>query len=118
MGWVLLLLLVVVYFIPCWVAINRNHNSQMAIGVLNILLGWTVLGWIIALVWSCTSNVKVTAAVQKTRRCPHCAETIHPEATRCKHCQADLGGAPLQCSCGRELKTTDRICPRCGVALT
>jgi hypothetical protein len=26
----------------------------MAIGMLNLLLGWTLLGWIVALVWSFT----------------------------------------------------------------
>jgi hypothetical protein len=25
---------------------------------LNVLLGWTILGWVIALVWALTDNVK------------------------------------------------------------
>jgi len=25
-----------------------------------------------------------------TARCPYCRESIHPSATRCKHCHADL----------------------------
>jgi hypothetical protein len=50
-GWVLLLILGV-YFLPTIVA-GRHPNSS-AIFVLNLLLGWTFVGWVIALVWACT----------------------------------------------------------------
>jgi hypothetical protein len=33
----------------------------MAIFVLNLLLGWTLLGWIGSLVWSCTAPRKLLA---------------------------------------------------------
>lgn len=48
-----LLLAVVVYFAPCGVAYARRHRQLLAIFVLNLLLGWTVLGWIAALIWAC-----------------------------------------------------------------
>ncbi|NTW51699.1 MAG: superinfection immunity protein [Chlorobiaceae bacterium] len=41
-----------VYFIPSVIAFWRNHRSKAAILALNILLGWTGLGWIGAFVWS------------------------------------------------------------------
>jgi T4 superinfection immunity protein len=44
------------YLLPAFVAEWRRHKNAVAIAVLNILLGWTVLGWIIALVWAFTSN--------------------------------------------------------------
>jgi hypothetical protein len=28
------------------------------------------------------------------RKCPHCRERVHPEATRCPKCQADLASSP------------------------
>jgi len=40
------------YFIPAVVAINRNKKNKVAIITLNCLLGWTTVGWIIALVWA------------------------------------------------------------------
>lgn len=43
------------YLLPAFVAGWRDHHNLVAIVVLNILLGWTVIGWILALVWSCTS---------------------------------------------------------------
>lgn len=43
------------YFIPSLVALARGHHQLLAIFLLNLLLGWTVLGWIAALVWSATA---------------------------------------------------------------
>lgn len=43
------------YFIPTIIAAGRKHHNSGAIFALNMLLGWTGLGWIGALVWSCTS---------------------------------------------------------------
>ncbi len=40
------------YFLPSIVAGVRGHQSTAAIFVLNLLLGWSVVGWIVALVWS------------------------------------------------------------------
>jgi hypothetical protein len=44
------------YFLPAIVAIVRGHPNSLAIFILNLLLGWTFIGWVIALVWSFTSN--------------------------------------------------------------
>ncbi|MGH6803055.1 MAG: superinfection immunity protein [Methyloceanibacter sp.] len=43
------------YFLPAIVAGLRGHHNSGAIFALNLLLGWTALGWIIALVWSFTA---------------------------------------------------------------
>ena len=37
---------------------QRNHRERKPILVLSIFLGWTVLGWIAALIWSYTSQVE------------------------------------------------------------
>jgi hypothetical protein len=47
-----------IYFIPSIVAIERGHRNAGAIIVLNMFLGWTFLGWVVALVWASTANVK------------------------------------------------------------
>lgn len=49
------LIVIVVYFIPGIVAEVRHHHNKMAIAVLNLFLGWTVLGWVLALVWATTA---------------------------------------------------------------
>jgi len=40
------------YFVPAIVAYHRRKKDWVAIGVLNLLLGWTFVGWVIALVWA------------------------------------------------------------------
>ncbi len=55
---VIAFLAVSVYFLPGAIAKNRHHHNAGAIWALNILLGWTMLGWIGALVWALTA-VKV-----------------------------------------------------------
>ena len=40
------------YYLPWLLATKRGHPSRTAIGLVNWLLGWTVLGWVWALLWS------------------------------------------------------------------
>lgn len=51
----------VIYFVPCLVASRRNHSNAMPIFILNLLLGWTFVGWVGAMVWAMTDNVKTDA---------------------------------------------------------
>lgn len=57
-GLVGLILMVAGYLIPSFIASYRNHHNVMSITVLNLFLGWTVLGWIGALVWCFSSQNK------------------------------------------------------------
>ncbi len=50
--WLFTLLLVVLYFVPTMVALNVNHKNKLSVILLNIFLGWTIIGWVGALVWS------------------------------------------------------------------
>jgi hypothetical protein len=47
------------YFLPSIVAIARNKRDTTAILLLNIFLGWSVIGWIVALVWAFKTDVPV-----------------------------------------------------------
>lgn len=48
--------LAITYFLPTTVAFIRGHHSKIAIAALNILLGWTFIGWVVAFVWSLTAK--------------------------------------------------------------
>ncbi|MDE2936410.1 MAG: superinfection immunity protein [Chloroflexota bacterium] len=41
-----------VYFMPIVVAWARGHSNIWQIGTFNVMLGWTVIGWIVAMVWA------------------------------------------------------------------
>jgi hypothetical protein len=47
----------VMYFLPSIIALARNKRDIAAIILLNFFLGWTMIGWIIALVWAVKTDV-------------------------------------------------------------
>ena len=51
----------VFYFLPSIVAFARSKRDAASILILNLLLGWTAIGWVIALVWSIKTDVPVIA---------------------------------------------------------
>lgn len=44
------------YFLPTFAAQHRAHPQATGIFVLNLVLGWTFLGWAIALVWAFSNS--------------------------------------------------------------
>ncbi len=46
------LLITFAYGLPALVAVHRRHDRSEAIALLNLLLGWTVLGWLVLLAWA------------------------------------------------------------------
>lgn len=54
MGFAIIAVIAAVYLLPTVISAIREKKNTGAIFVLNLLLGWTLLGWIGALVWSLT----------------------------------------------------------------
>jgi hypothetical protein len=50
----LVLLGVVLYFVPSYLAMERQHHLRRLICAINVLLGWTVVGWVVALAMALT----------------------------------------------------------------
>ena len=51
-----LLFVIAVYLIPTIIAFARGHASKWGIGVLNIVLGWSLVFWVVALIWSLSNK--------------------------------------------------------------
>src|SRR5215470_7028216 len=82
------------YFLPAFLA--RNKPNFTSILVLNILAGWTFIGWIIALVWALSSDSQRPVATP--------AQTSQPSA-----------GASFFCTtCGQPCPAGARFCSACG----
>lgn len=52
MAIILVGLLLGLYFLPTFIGYSRSHTQAIAILMLNLFLGWTVIGWVGALVWA------------------------------------------------------------------
>lgn len=51
-----LIVLLLAYFVPVFVAFSRGVPNKGSVFVVNLFLGWTVVGWIVALAMAARSN--------------------------------------------------------------
>ncbi len=117
MSWIFLALLAALYLTPAGIAAHRRHRNMTPILLVNLFLGWTVVGWLVALIWSTTSNIEGPPAAAQVR-CRACAEMISAQAKICKHCHTPVSGPPAgmrPCpACQRDAAIAVKFCPTCG----
>lgn len=46
------------YLLPTIIATKRRHRQTGPIAIINLLLGFTLVGWIVALAWSVSADTK------------------------------------------------------------
>ena len=62
-SWVLFVILVP-YFLPTIIAILRQKTNTGAIFALNFFLGWSLIGWVVSLIWALSSdNVRTQTVI-------------------------------------------------------
>jgi hypothetical protein len=59
----LILLALISYFLPTIVASLRRHADKCAIFVINLFLGWSLIGWVVALAWA-SKDIKTTTTAE------------------------------------------------------
>jgi hypothetical protein len=50
------LVVLVLYFLPSIVAVARKVTHQGSVIVINLFLGWTFIGWVVALAMACRTS--------------------------------------------------------------
>lgn len=95
---IVLLVSLFLYFLPSYLA--RNKANFTAILILNILAGWTFIGWIIALVWA------LSPGRQQQVVAPQPTAPPQPAAVGTFFCSA----------CGKPNAAGARFCSSCGAA--
>jgi hypothetical protein len=74
----LLLFFIGVYFLPFIIALARRSPQTVAIFFLNLLAGWTLIGWVGAFVWAVIkSPEQVAAKAERFRSLAHRAVFGH-----------------------------------------
>ena len=84
------------YFVPTMIGLRKRNAG--AIFALNLLLGWTLVGWVVSLVWALTKEeVPNTIVVSQN--------TYGPQAhAACPTCRAVITGSDLFCrGCGHKI---------------
>jgi hypothetical protein len=59
-----LTLLTLGYLLPWAIAATRGKSNALAVGLLNLLLGWTLVGWLVAVVMACSAHTPLAGGVQ------------------------------------------------------
>jgi RNA polymerase subunit RPABC4/transcription elongation factor Spt4 len=118
-----------IYFIPTIVASTRKVTNVGSVFVINLFLGWTLVGWAVALAMAVKTNMTqvhvVTSSVEPSPRqststlesgrfpMPAMANPVAdslvqipdgPEAAPTKWCD----------KCNKELRSGAKYCPECG----
>lgn len=70
-GFILLLIGVILYFLPTIIALARHARIAGAVVVVNLFLGWTFIGWVVALAMACGS-AEEPRYNPLTVKCPRC----------------------------------------------
>ncbi len=60
---VLVVIGLLLYFIPTLISVLRRRNNTLAIFALNLFLGWSVIGWVVSLVWALSAEANKTVKV-------------------------------------------------------
>lgn len=58
------------YMLPWAIAATRGKRDQVGILLINLLLGWTIIGWIVALVLSLMSHRPIAVATMPMAAVP------------------------------------------------
>ncbi len=88
-------LITAIYVVPWIVAERRHVRNSGAVIVVDLLLGWTFIGWVVALAMaagggketqSVESPIAGTSATTGMKACPQCAEEVKAAARVCRYC--------------------------------
>ncbi|WP_332773270.1 superinfection immunity protein [Pseudomonas sp. ESBL1] len=94
------------YMLPTYEAWSRKQQNLQSIAALNLFLGWSIFGWVAALIWAFKKSdqskqhmdpvvIQQVLAEQGSsagehKVCPFCAEQVKAAAIKCKHCGSEL----------------------------
>lgn len=83
-----LIIVVLLYFVPSIVAASRKVSNAGSVFVINLLLGWTMIGWVVALAMAVKTKI------------PRVSIVTSGVKSECAQCGAQTRAAQFCSSCG------------------
>ena len=81
------LILTALYFLPS--IIGKDKRDAMGIFLVNLFLGWTLIGWVAAFLWACASDRPAYvqyAPAGVAHFCSNCGTPAAPVVRFCSGC--------------------------------
>jgi hypothetical protein len=81
---------IALYFLPSILAYNKSNFGGVLL--LNLFLGWTLIGWIVALIWALSGDPQRVVVVHQAAGygggnfCPRCGWAQAGRARFCSNC--------------------------------
>jgi hypothetical protein len=69
-SWLVILAIAIFYFLPTFAAHKKSH--QIGVFILNIFFGWTIIGWIVCLIWAFSGKNEQSTGPNYIFKCPQC----------------------------------------------
>ncbi|MGP0075216.1 MAG: superinfection immunity protein [Bryobacteraceae bacterium] len=89
---------IALYFLPTIIGATRQKTNLVGIFLVNFFLGWSVIGWIIALVWAVSTERVDQISYARTAPVPQ------PQGRFCSSCgSAWQAGTQFCAHCGQRL---------------
>jgi len=82
----LVTLAILLYFLPTIIGHNKRHVG--AIFLLNFFLGWTIVGWLLALIWACTPDPRPVHVYGENAAVHYCSGCGKPQFAGVNYCSA------------------------------
>ncbi len=80
-------------------AFGRDQGNRVPVVIANLAIGWTGIGWVLALVWAAAgsaTNVPKRSGERDDggapKTCPKCAEPVRSTTPTCRLCEHEFTG--------------------------
>ena len=101
----------VAYFLPTIIAAIKQKRNTAAVAALNLLLGWSIIGWIVSLIWSLSVDTP-TLTITNITNVPMPAAPL-PSVIQIPNMPL-IAEASVCSGCGAKLLPRANFCTSCG----